>query len=321
MTPAEVAAFICARTGARAVEVDGLERLTGGAIQENFGFTAIIDGTPHDLVLRTEARTRVPESHSIAEQFALMRAAHDAGVPVAEPLWLNTDGAAYFIVRRLAGTALGARMVRDGSKPGLAVALAEALARIHTITPPRDDLGFLPIPRDPPRAASALYRAYLDREPEPHPALEWGLRALERRAPQSRETVLCHRDFRTGNYMAEGDRLTGILDWEFAGWGDPHEDVGWFCAKCWRFGAVEREAGGIADRETFIRAYEEACEQRASGRAIDRAAVRYWELMAHVRWAIIALHQTARRRAEPSLELALIGRRLPELEHEVLQLA
>jgi hypothetical protein len=43
--------------------------------------------------------------------------------------------------------------------------------------------------------------------------------------------------------------------------------------------------------------------------------------MAHVRWAVIALHQTARRRAEPNLELALIGRRLPELEYEALQLA
>jgi aminoglycoside phosphotransferase (APT) family kinase protein len=315
LNPAEIAAFIRARTGVRTVQVDGLERLIGGAIQENFGFTATIDGTAHDLVLRTEARSKVPESHSIAEQFALMQAARTAGVPVAEPLWLNSD-APYFIVRRLAGSAIGARMVRDGAKPVLAVALAQALARIHTIVPPRADLEFLPLPRDPARDAIALYRRYLDREPDPHPALEWGLRALERRALRSRETVLCHRDFRTGNYMADGDRLAGVLDWEFAGWGNPHEDIGWFCAKCWRFGAVEREAGGIADRETFIRAYE-----AASGRAVDRAEVRYWELMAHVRWAVIALHQTARRLKEPSLELALIGRRLPELEYEVLQLA
>jgi aminoglycoside phosphotransferase (APT) family kinase protein len=315
LNPADIAAFIRIQSGARTVQVDGLERLIGGAIQENFGFTAIIDGAAHDLVLRTEARSKVPESHTLAEQFALMRAAHASGVPVAEALWLNLDGP-YFIVRRLAGSAIGARMVRDGAKPALAVALAQALARIHTIVPPRADLGFLPIPRDPVRDAIALYRRYLDLEPDPHPALEWGLRALERRAPVSRETVLCHRDFRTGNYMADGDRLTGVLDWEFAGWGDPHEDIGWFCAKCWRFGAIALEAGGIADRETFIRAYE-----AASGRAIDPDQVRYWELMAHVRWAVIALHQTARRRVEPNLELALIGRRLPELEYEVLQLA
>ena len=85
--------------------------------------------------------------------------------------------------------------------------------------------------------------------------------------------VLCHRDFRTGNYMVtaespQGGGLTGILDWEFAGWGAPMEDVAWFCAKCWRFGVNESEAGGISRRENFYRGYREA-----SGREIDHRAV------------------------------------------------
>ena len=67
--------------------------------------------------------------------------------------------------------------------------------------------------------------------------LEWTLRWLEKHAPSTGETVLCHRDFRTGNYMVNDGKLTGVLDWEFAGWGDPHEDVAWFCARCWRFSA------------------------------------------------------------------------------------
>eukprot|EP01035_Chromulina_nebulosa_P049233 gene49233-66860_t len=36
--------------------------------------------------------------------------------------------------------------------------------------------------------------------------------------------------------MVNATGLTGILDWEFAAWGDPHEDIGWLCARCWRFG-------------------------------------------------------------------------------------
>ena len=51
-------------------------------------------------------------------------------------------------------------------------------------------------------------------------------------------------------------KLTGILDWEFAGWGDPHEDIGWFCCKGWRFARLDREAGGIAERAPFYRGYE-----------------------------------------------------------------
>ena len=44
--------------------------------------------------------------------------------------------------------------------------------------------------------------------------------------------------------------------------------------------------------------------------------------MAHVRWAVIALQQSMRHRsgAETSLELALIGRHLAELEYECLRL-
>ena len=50
--------------------------------------------------------------------------------------------------------------------------------------------------------------------------------------------------------------------------------------------------------------------------------MRYWEVMAHVRWAIIALQQSHRHisGAEPSLELALIGHRVPELDLEILRL-
>ena len=40
-------------------------------------------------------------------------------------------------------------------------------------------------------------------------------------------------------------------------------------AKYWRFGAYEREAGGIGTREALLAGYE-----AAAGHAIDRAAVR-----------------------------------------------
>jgi hypothetical protein len=44
--------------------------------------------------------------------------------------------------------------------------------------------------------------------------------------------------------------------------------------------------------------------------------------MAHVRWAIIALQQAQRHLSgsEPSLELALTGRIVAELEHEIMAL-
>ena len=48
--------------------------------------------------------------------------------------------------------------------------------------------------------------------------------------------------------------------------------------------------------------------------------MRYWEVMAHARWAVIALQQGWRHvsGAERSLDLALTGRRNAALEYELL---
>ena len=147
--------------------------------------------------------------------------------------------------------------------------------------------------------------------------LEWGIRWLETHMPAPVPPVLCHHDFRTGNYLLDGARLTGILDWEFAGWGDPHEDIGWFCSKGWRFARLDREAGGIADRAPFYRGYE-----NESGAVIDPLRVHFWEVLASVRWAVIALQQSDRHMlgGERSLDLALTGRRASECELEILML-
>src|SRR5262249_49641521 len=182
----------------------------------------------------------------------------------------------------------------------LAERLGAELARIHSIGPGEPGLEFLPLPwPSPAQAAIDGLRAHLDRLDRGHPVLEWALRRLELTAPPAGEIVLIHQDFRTGNYMVDGTGLTGILDWEFASWGEPMTDIGWFCARCWRFGVVALEAGGIAPRADFYGGYE-----RASGRKIDGPAVRYWEAMAHVRWGVIALLQANRHISdgEPSLE-------------------
>lgn len=321
-----LAAFLAGRAGTAAAEVTALTRLGDGAIQETWSLDAVIGGVPHALVMRTDAPSKIGLSRPREQEFALLKAAHAAGVTVPEPLWLCTDesviGKVFFIMRRVEGIAAGHRLVRDASLGGdrrrLLRRLGEELARIHSIRPPRPDLAFLGEPPERPALAGvARLRRSLDADPMPHPALEWGLRWLERHAPETPEVVLRHGDFRTGNYMVDSHGLTGILDWEFAGWSDPVEDIGWFCAKCWRAGAFALEAGGIGDRADLIGGYE-----GASGRRIEPDQVHYWEAMAHARWGVIALEQGRRHTSggEESLELALTGHVVPELEYELLSL-
>lgn len=325
-----VVAFLTLALDATRVTIANLAKLGGGAIQENWALDVVVEGGPragsHDLVLRTNSPSGVAVSHSRADEFALLSAAHGARVTVPEPIALCTDvaviGKPFYVMRRVAGTAAGHFLVRDDKWRGDRVVLAERLgrelARIHTIKPQQGALAFLkPVGESPARDAIVAYRAWLDTYRQPRPALEWGLRSLHRNAPPKGEIVLCHRDFRTGNYMVDENGLTGILDWEFAGWSDRLEDLGWFCAKCWRFGANAREAGGVGVRADFYRGYE-----AESGLRVDDAAVRYWETMAHARWAVIALQQGWRHisGAERSLDLALTGRRIAELEYELLRM-
>ncbi len=64
-----------------------------------------------------------------------------------------------------------------------------------------------------------------------------------------------------------------------------------------------------------------AAYERASGRRIDDARVRYWETFATARWAVIAREQAERFRSgeQRSLELMLIGTLVPEVDELLLR--
>lgn len=329
LTP--LASFLTRLTGRDTMRIDSCERLSGGAIQENWLLKATIedDDSPVECrwVLRTDAPSSVAVSMSREQEFAVLQAVHKAGVKVPEPLWLCLDpaviGRDFFIMEALSGVASGYHLSMDQAlepqRSELCWELGLSLALLHRITPDHPALGFLPEPvADPAQANIDQYRQYLDALPGSHPVIEWGLRWCELNRPEPQPSCLIHRDYRTGNYMVDQGHLSGILDWEFAGWGDPREDLGWFTAKCWRFGRHDRQAGGVGDLDDFLDGY-----QSVSGyRPVDDE-LRYWQLMAHLRWAVVALQQAQRHLTgqQRSLELALTGRMVPELEYEILSLS
>ncbi|MFM0412351.1 MULTISPECIES: phosphotransferase family protein [Paraburkholderia] len=333
-----LAAWLREQTDARVVTIEALSKLTGGAIQENWALSVRVEGGPfaglHDWVVRTDSPSSIAVSRSRAEEFALLEAAFKTGATVPEPLWLNADGLrsvgsssvsqgrSFFVMKRVGGTASGHLLTSDPKlvedPDALSYSLGQNLARIHSIAPGHPGLAFLPEPEQHAALADiARYRAHLDDLGECNPILEWALRWCEKNAPSPLAPRLIHRDFRTGNYMVDAGRLSGILDWEFAGWGDRREDLGWFTARCWRFARPDREAGGISAIEPFLAGYRSEADL-----AISEPELRFWQIMAHLRWAVIALQQAARHTSgeQRSLELALTAQLVPGLELEIVRL-
>jgi aminoglycoside phosphotransferase (APT) family kinase protein len=317
-----------AALGARSVEIAGSSRLSGGAIQENIGLDLVIEGGPragrHGTVLRRDAPSGVAESHSRLDEYALLEAAHRAGIAVAEPWCACADagviGRPFYLMARVPGEARGVRLLRDDGVlargEAIVAEIGRQLARLHRLGPDTVDLPFLGRPAGSVLASRvADLRAGFDGLSAPQPVFEWGLRRLELWDPGRSGWRLIHADCRTGNYLVHEGRLMAILDWEFARFSDPLEDLGWFLARCWRFGAVERAAGGLGSRDAFLAAYE-----AEAGEPVDRELLRLFELFATIRWGLIAQQQADRHFSgrEASLELALTEHVGPVLECDVL---
>ena len=324
----ELEDWLAGEIGADAVTLGPVKLLAGGAIGENWRIGARIEGGKragsHEWVLRTDAPSGVALSHQKNEEFACLLAAHQAGVCVPEPIAQCDDadliGAPFMVTGFAQGLAQGRKIVRDPAIGEFGEALAERLgvelAKIHSVHPPRPELAFMGSPPESPALAQieAMRRHLDDDISQAHPVLEYVLTWLETNAPPAGSIVLVHSD-RTGNYMVDQGELTAILDWEFAHWGDRHEDIGWFCARCWRFGADEREAGGIGSRAAFYRGYDSV-----SDTPVDAGIVPYWEVLAAARWAVVALMQGERHLSgkEESIELILTGIMAPEMEYDAL---
>ena len=296
-------------------QVAGVRPLPGGASRESWDVRVrTAGGAERSLILLREAggRARYPDQ-KVAVEAAAMSAARAAGVPVAEIYDYGAGplGQGYLLMERLDGETIPRRLLRDEAyaavRPGLARRLGEVLARIHQVDP-----GSV---RDLPRVdalgqVTEQYQAFA----EPRPAVELGLRWLAGHRPAPTADALVHGDFRTGNLMVGPDGLHGVLDWELVHRGDPRQDLGWLCTKAWRFGSAS-PVGGFGTRADLMAGYA-----AGGGTPPDEETQRWWELYGTVRWALLCRRQAERYLAgdEPSIELAVLGRRVCEQEYDIL---
>jgi len=300
--------------------VEGLQRLSGGASRETWAFDARLGDEHLALVLRRDPGRAVTGPLERATEAEVLSAAHEAGVPTPEVRFVLEPAdqlGAGFVMDRVDGETVPRRILRDdayaSARGDLAAQCGAAAARIHAVP-----LGALPaLPTLGPLEQLAQYRGILDSFGEPHPAFELGLRRLARDVPVLDKATLVHGDFRNGNLVVGPDGLRAVLDWELTHLGDPVEDLGWLCVKSWRFGVPQHPVGGFGDVGQLTAAYE-----AAGGRPVDPARLRWWEAFGTLKWGVICeiQAQTHLQGLVRSVELATLGRRIAEMEWDLLEL-
>lgn len=298
--------------------------LYGGACQENFRVDLTLGGAPLTLALRSDAVKALPNSIPRQLEYEVVQAAVAAGVQTPAARWLTADlirpGSHAYFLDWAPGEAIGRRVLRNPelaeARKTLPAALAQSLAKLHRVTPASSKLGF-PVRDRPAAYAISELRGLMSKVPGHFPAVEYALQWLSQRMPAEESVVLVHGDFRTGNFLVTPGGLAAILDWEFAHYGSPYEDLSWISVRDWRFGRLDQPIGGFAQRAAFYAAYE-----AAGGARVDPAQILWWEVMGNLRWAVGSTLQGERYLSgeETDLELVAIARRNVEMEFEALRL-
>ena len=160
--------------------------------------------------------------------------------------------------------------LEEWRKQRLAEDYISEIAKLHRIDVSGLELnGFGPV-----RPPEAYARERIDFMRERHnlngdkdPLLVLTYKWLDMRLPQGDlPTVVVHGDVGPANFLHDGERVTAVLDWEQAHYGDPMEDFGWLMLRSALFPFVSPSV--------LMEAYE-----RAGGYPIDQDRIRYYRVL------------------------------------------
>lgn len=204
---------------------------------------AMPDGSDSHLVMRQEKAVKIWESGdctAVKDEFEVIRVGCALGLPIPEPLLLDTSGALgpdFMLMPKLEGAQLGE--VFQSFEPlseSIIMQIAEIMAKLHGagLDPFADFL------RKTGRAElldmtvrEAMYARICEWErtcstsPDfPNPAKLWLFDWLKRNIPENNDKpVIVHGDFGIHNLLAQDGRITACLDWEWSHVGNPVEDI------------------------------------------------------------------------------------------------
>jgi aminoglycoside phosphotransferase (APT) family kinase protein len=253
-----------------------------------------------ELILRLGPDYGLFAPYSAGPQVLAMRSLEDSSVPVPRAYWSGDDasvlGAPFLFCEKVSGDAVVPWVsanepgLEEGYRKCIGEQFIDALAALHRV--PWQDRPIAEMAHGITVDNAALvnvqhWQAQIERwAMRPYPLAEWGIRWLKSHAPRAPRVAIVHGDYRTGNFLEQGGRITAILDWELVHLGDPHEDLGWTSLPMYRGGT--KLIGRLAEPQWFYERYAER-----AGFEVSMASVRYYQALSLLKLA--ATHMAAAR--------------------------
>ena len=267
--------------------VAGWSRLTYLATIE----TAAEPG-PQRLVIQVEKADGLVVDSSVARDIQVLRVLAAAGLPVARALWYGADpailGGPFMVTEFLQGRSFDTSnaehraVLRDHwqQRSALPSAIVNALVGVHAC--PLHGLSFLPSAAsgeatavyELERCRTLAHEARVKDEPIVALAFHW----LERHRPETGSLTLVHGDFHMRNLLIDGERVSGIVDWEVARLSNPLFDLAYMSIPYLSgkfFAAGSDLVGGLLPQDWLLGEYE-----RRTGRRASDADFLFWRILA-----------------------------------------
>lgn len=214
-----------------------VQQFKGSAASPSF----LLHSPGRNFVLRKRSQPKkgLSLADSIARDFGLLTALHEAGLPVGAPQLACADadviGVPFYLLDYVAG-----RHFRDPTLPGMDAkqrvahydAMAATMARIHALPPARTGLPANGSGHDYlTRQITTLAEQYQAGPNEDIAAMARLLDWLPAHIPRDDATALMHGNFRLENlvFHASEPRVVAVLDWDLAIIGHPYADLAINC--------------------------------------------------------------------------------------------
>ena len=260
-------------------EVISKEQASGGNRRQSWAVDVrTADGNIHEYFLRHDPRAVVVgvEPHTIDREAEVYRAI--APIPVLAPRLIADNKALRAILtERAHGIAEFRHSTDSDAKHAVTTAFMTNLAALHSYDARQIDLDGGGNGRiiDHVKRDVAIWRTMYEEVGKPDPLLDLAFGWLDANMPNpDGPVVLVHGDAGPGNFLFDHDKLTALIDWEFAHLGDPLEDIAWFSMRC----VMEP----VPDYFGALEIYE-----RAAGTVIDRMRLRYHRVLVSTRVSVI----------------------------------